>query len=328
LNSARVTVCIPTYDRAHFLHQALHSLCDQSLARHEYVVAISDNCSNDQTPDVVAEYRDRLQISYHRNPETVSHRENWGVVTALCETPYLAFLPDDDLLAPGQLGRALSAFDAHEGAVLVASLAVGQRYPGELGSHVRGMFLRATPQTSYSEPYLWDTTEWLALALVRPPLSLVGSVLQCEALRRCEIYKRYQLTGDRLLLAEMALHGDVLSLPWIGGYRRLGEHQIYRQSKDSHEHESDWATRDVLDLCEKQNLPVLEFWVDQVCLSTPTQRKRYLSWLRQALPSHMYAGIQDAIEAKSGTKPAARLDRWGIPRRLAGSLRAVYNYLR
>lgn len=329
MSSPRVTVCIPTYNRAHLLDQALHSLCDQGISRHEYVVAISDNCSSDRTHNVVEEYRDRLQLVYHRNSENVGQRENWRAVIALCETPYLSLLPDDDLMAPGQLSRALSAFDAHEGAVLVASLILVQEFPGEPKARIRGTFLRSNAQTSYSEPYLWDTTEWLAVSLVRTiSPSLVGSVFEYDALRRCELPKHYRLLGDRVLLAEMALYGDVLSLPWIGGYARKGEHRVlYDRFKEVYKCESSLQTRDILDLCERRNLPVLELWTEEVCRAAPGQRKLYLSELRDKLPPWAYAGIQEAVEERLGTEPTGRLDRWGVPKYLAVPLRAARSYL-
>lgn len=326
LNQARITVCIPTYNRAHFLSQALHGLCDQGLARHEYVVAISDNCSTDQTVDVVEEFQDELQIVYHRNPETMGVRENWSVVAALCETPYLSLLPDDDLLAPGQLGRALSVFDAHEGAVLVSSLTVKERYPGDPKAGVRGMFLRATAQTSFSEPYVWDTTEWLALSLIGVPLSVVGSVFRYETLRDCKLLQRRLATQDRPLLAEMGLYGDVLSLPWIGGYIRGHEQRTSRLWGKSYDHENVLITGDLLEACEERDLPVLGFWVDQLCLSKPGQRKIYLAQLRKKLPHWAYAEIRDGVEKRS-SRPAGRLDRWSIPRHLAGPLRTARSYL-
>jgi glycosyltransferase involved in cell wall biosynthesis len=304
-------------------------LCDQGLAHHEYVVAISDNCSSDRTRDVVEEYRDRLQVFYHRNPENIGQRENWRVVAALCETPYLSLLPDDDLLAPGQLGRAFSAFDAHEGAVLVSSLAVLQEYPGDPKALIVGAFLGAGARTSYSEPYVCDTTEWLALSLVRTMTpSLVGSVFRHEVFRRCKLPARYTILGDRALLAEMALHGNVLGLPWIGGYIRKGEHRdFYNRFREVYEHESALQTRDILDLCERRNLPVLEFWAEQVRHTIPRQRKLYLSELRDKLPPWAYVEIQEAVAEKLSAKPSGRLDRWSIPRHLTGPLRAVRKYL-
>jgi glycosyltransferase involved in cell wall biosynthesis len=277
-------------------------LCDQGLAHHEYVIAISDNCSNDETPDVVAEYQDRLQIVYHRNSETISQKANWEVVDKLCETPYVSFLPDDDLLAPGQLGRALSVFDAHAGAVVVSPLIVVQRYPGDPESRIPLVFFRATAHSSYSEPYVWDTSEWLALNLLTSRSSIVGSVFQHEVLRRCELHKRYKILGDRVLMAEIALHGEVLSLPWIGAYRRMGEHrQSWRGLKEREvgKYEKAQQTREILDLCEKRNLPVLEFLVDQIYLSGGTQQQGfYLEKLRRKLPSYAYTEIHNAVNAK------------------------------
>lgn len=271
------------------------------------MVAISDNCSNDETPNVVKEYQDRLQIVYHRNSETISQKANWEVVRKLCETPYLSFLPDDDLLAPGQLGRALSVFDAHAGAVVVYPLTVVQRYPGDPESHIPLVFFRATAHSSYSEPYVWDTTEWLALHLLTHRSSVIGSVFQHEVLRRCELHKRYKIVGDRILMAEIALHGEVLSLPWIGTYRRIGEHRqswLGLKEREVGWYESAQQTREILDLCEKRNLPVLEFLVDQIYLSGDTQQQGfYLRELRKKLPSSAYAAIQDAIHTKVGTMP-------------------------
>ena len=132
MSGPRITVCIPTYNRAHFLGQALHSLCDQGLSYEELVVAVSDNASTDQTPDVVTEYQDRLQIQYHRNSENLGHFENIKIVTALCNTPYLVLLPDDD---HHWLRRPLrSSFGGGEPARLTAVDAVvflGKLYPSE-----------------------------------------------------------------------------------------------------------------------------------------------------------------------------------------------------
>ena len=301
MSTARITVCIPTYNRAHLLRQALDALCDQDLTSDEYVVAISDNCSTDQTPDVVTEYQDRLQIIYHRNTENVGQRANWDVVTALCDTPYLVWHPDDDLLAPGQLGRALSAFDTHEGAVLVCSPVLRQHYPGDPETLFQGAFLRATAaRTSYSQPYVWDKAEWLALSVVGMPSSVVGAVFQYDAYRRCELWKDYDWWADLPLLAEMGLHGDVLSLPWVGGYQRLGEHQhkvrLLRTAGNDFWRQQDkefqLITKDILDLCEREKIPVIEFWAEQIRLFPLQQRARYLRLLKRALPPPLYKDIR------------------------------------
>ncbi len=118
----------------------------------------------------------------------------------------------------------------------------------------------------------------------------------------------------------------MLSLPWIEGYIRGHEHRSSRLWGKTYDYENALVAGDILEVCEERNLPVLEFWVDQVCLSTPGQRKFYLSELRKKLPSWAYAEIQDSIEERS-SKSAGHLDRWGILRRFSGPLRSVRSYL-
>lgn len=326
MTESKIDVFIPTYNRAHFLTQALDCLCDQGLPRGKYVVVISDNCSEDDTPAVVEEYRDRLEIVYHRNEKNIGGRANWDIAMGLSESPYFVWLPDDDLLAPGQLGRALSVLETHDNAVLFATMAVLQQWPGHPDSLLHGQFLKADAQTSYSEPYVWDRTEWLALALVTTPLSLIGSVFQRSAFDRCELWRRYQMWADRSFLAEMALYGDVVSLPWIGGYYRTGEHQTNHQQSEIYGYEFDLVTQDILALCKEWNLPVIEFWADQLRRSTYPQKEKYSVMLKRTLPPAAYQELKELLPPEM--RGTGRLERWGVPESIADLLRTVRHPVR
>lgn len=321
MTKPKIDVFMPTYNRAHYLAQALECLCDQGLPRGEYVVVISDNCSEDNTPDIVEEYRDRLEIIYHRNKKNIGGRANWDVAMSLSKSPYFVWLPDDDLLAPGQLGRALSAFESRNRAVLVSSLAVVQRWPGHPDSIIHGAFLGADEQTSYSKPYAWDTTEWLALALVTTPLSLIGSVFRRDAFDRCELWNHYQIWADRLFLAEMALHGDVVSLPWVGGYYRIGEHQTNYQLSNTYRYEFDLVSQDILDLCKERDIPILDFWAKYLGCCSQTQRELYSRLLKRTLSSAALDELKQALPAN--VRNIGRLEQWGVPRPIADVARIM-----
>jgi len=327
---AKVTICVPTYNRAAFLSQTLDSLCDQGIARDEYVVAVSDNASTDRTGEVIASFNDKLQLVYHRNTENLGHVANLGIVTGLSRTPYTVVLPDDDLLAPGQLGRALSAFEKHKDAVLVSSLAVIQQYPGAPQSYLHGVFLNATVNTSYAAPYVWDATEWWALSLINTPLSLIGSVFQTAAFECCQRWKRYPLAGDRLLLAEMQLHGAVVSLPWVGGYYRVGSHQTNAQLIKTNLHEFFDITNDILEICCRKEIPVIEYWVNFLCDATNQQRAYYLRLLEGALPANILMDIRRKCRAKLGRefKVGGRLEQARVPRPIAEVMRAAMRCVR
>lgn len=325
MSIAKVTICIPTHDRAGFLSQALSSVLNQDLSADEYIVAIADNASGDNTSNIVAEYGKRCQIVYHRHDEDIGQLANIRFVTQMCTTPYLVLLPDDDLLAPGHLKRVFAAVDAYREAALISSLAVIQPFPGAPLSQVHGVFLRANTDTSYERPYVWNQTEWLALSLLNTPLSLIGAVFQNECFRQCNLWKSYQLWGDRLLLAEMGLKGPVISLPWIGGYYRTGVHQIGATLQKTCGNEFASVSEEILAMCKDRRIPVVDFWIEQIHLSTPRMREHYLLGLKASLPTNTYLDIQGGVRRLLGRSLGigGRLERSGIPGGAARFLRNI-----
>ena len=311
------------------MRQALDSLCDQGLKRDEYVVAISDDCSPDNPEHLIKEYEERLSIIYHRNSKNIGHLRNFAQAVGLAQTPYLSFLPDDDLVAPGHLGRSLSALEKHQSAVLVSSLVIVQEHPGALISSIHGMFLKASSNTSYSEPYLWEHAEWLALSLLNTPLSWVGSVFKLEAFNHCQLWKSYPLWHDRLMLAEMALHGDIVSLPWIGGYYRINKFQLSSQLAPNHADEFNEVTTVILNMCSAHGVPIIEFWKEEVCNAAPAMRVHYLRRIKAVLPPDVFRSFRRSCESKLNMKLSlgGRLNHWGVPESLAEALRAFERHL-
>lgn len=328
MNQATVTVCIPAYNQPEYLRQALTSLCDQGLGRHEYVVLVSDDASPTSLEAVVAAFADRLQVEYHRNTSNAGHLANFAQSCAMAKTPYVSFLTHDDVIAPGQLARALAAINSHAGAVLASSLVLCQRYPGAPDTRMHGTFLRGA-QASFSEPYLWDRTEWMALALATTPLSIVGSVFHAAIFEQCQHWKRFPLWHDRLMLAEMGLHGTVISLPWVGGYYRVGAGQLSGRLWDTDRQEFREVSQVVLDLCNAARIPVVDFWIDQMCTATPDERITYLQMLDMALARSVFAEIKHRSEQKLGTRLhlGGRLDRLGIPGPVADLVKGIDHWL-
>lgn len=325
MDSAKITICIPAYNQPEFLRQALSSLCDQGLSRKEYVVAISDDASPTPLGEVIARFENTLQIDYHRHEANVGHIANFMHSFAMAKTPYVSFLPHDDLIAPGQLGRALKVLEVNPAAVLAASLVLCQSCPGALDTRLHGTFLQGSSRANYAEPYLWDRTEWMALALTTTPLSIVGSVFHAETFATCRQWTSFLLWHDRLMMAEMGLHGAVVSLPWIGGYYRTGSWQLSSKIWDNNRTEFLAVSKLILDMCGARGIPVIAFWVDHICQAAPDDRVRYLQMLNLALTRETFTGIKRAAEARLQTRLhlGGRLDRLGIPRPLVDVLRRV-----
>jgi glycosyltransferase involved in cell wall biosynthesis len=112
----RVTVAIPTYNRARFLPTAIDSVLAQTYG--DFTLLVSDNASDDGTPDVVARYDDP-RMRYVRRPENLGITANHNRALAEVETEYCLIVPDDDVLFPTILERTVAVLDANPRAGMV-----------------------------------------------------------------------------------------------------------------------------------------------------------------------------------------------------------------
>lgn len=114
----RVTVAIPTRNRADLLRSCLKSVLDQSLEQLEVVV--SDNASTDDTAAVVASFDDP-RVHYAPLADDIGLHGNLTRCLALGTAPYVVVLSDDDLMLPGNLERKVRLLDEHHRIGLVHS---------------------------------------------------------------------------------------------------------------------------------------------------------------------------------------------------------------
>jgi len=118
MTDVRVTVGIPTFNRAGWLKAAIESVLTQTFTSFRLIV--SDNASDDDTPDVVQSFTDE-RIRYVRSERNVGGIGNFNRLIALAETEFLVLLPDDDMLYPGYLEAAVEVLERYETVGLVHS---------------------------------------------------------------------------------------------------------------------------------------------------------------------------------------------------------------
>lgn len=104
----RVTVFIPTYNRAGLLPEAIKSVLGQTYD--DFKLVVSDNASDDSTPQVVASFDDP-RLEYVRQPENLGLLGNHNWFLQRIETDYALILADDDLVYPGALERSVAELD-------------------------------------------------------------------------------------------------------------------------------------------------------------------------------------------------------------------------
>jgi len=97
----KVSICIPTYNRASHLANCLNSIiiC-RSYSNLEFEVCISDNHSIDDTENVVKNAKRNLSINYHKNFKNLGHARNFLKVVSMAKGDFIWLLGDDDLLMP------------------------------------------------------------------------------------------------------------------------------------------------------------------------------------------------------------------------------------
>lgn len=101
----KISVIIPSYNRASVLPRALDSVLAQSFCGFEVIVV--DDGSSDQTSEVLAGYqcRPNLKVFKTRN-RGVSAARNLGIASSLGE--WLAFLDSDDEWLPEKLQKQMN----------------------------------------------------------------------------------------------------------------------------------------------------------------------------------------------------------------------------
>lgn len=70
-----VTIMIPTYNQGKFVHRAIESALRQDYPNLEVIV--SDDCSPDNTPEVVKRYQTDPRFSYFRNETNIGRIQNY-----------------------------------------------------------------------------------------------------------------------------------------------------------------------------------------------------------------------------------------------------------
>ena len=129
-----ITVVVPTYNRAHYLKEAIDSVLKQTYRDIEIIVV--DDESRDNTPQVVAGYKEpKIRYLFQKNKERGAARNN-GIRNARGE--YIAFLDSDDVWLPDHLASCLQAMRENQEAGLSFSGSYLMGEDGRILSRLHG----------------------------------------------------------------------------------------------------------------------------------------------------------------------------------------------
>lgn len=106
----KVSVMFLSYNHGAFIQRALDSVLNQTFQNFEIV--LSDDCSSDNTSDVLSTYHDsriKLHIFNSNQGATINHQYIWRH----CSGDYLALINSDDIWLPEHLSKSVSYLDSH-----------------------------------------------------------------------------------------------------------------------------------------------------------------------------------------------------------------------
>lgn len=206
----KVSVGIPVYNAEKYLEECLK--CYLAQAYDNFEVIVSDNGSTDGTEALCRAYAAKSpRIRYHRQERNMGAGWNYNEVLRLARGPYFKWGAYDDLISPNHLAECVAALDADPRNVLAYGITVlidaegkeTERFPDPM------RIVQDTPSARFRE-YLYK---------VRMTNAVYG-VIRKERLLATGGLPQY-VSGDMVLLAQLALLGPFCELPGALFYRRI-----------------------------------------------------------------------------------------------------------
>lgn len=107
---ARVSVCVPVYNRAQEVERAVRSALEQTY--HDIEVVVLDNASTDDTWRVVSDLAAAdPRVRAHRNDTVLPRVRNWRRAVELSGGAYVKLLFSDDWISPEAVARSVEVLE-------------------------------------------------------------------------------------------------------------------------------------------------------------------------------------------------------------------------
>ena len=104
----KLTVVVPTRERADTLHHTLKTLVQQDYE--DFQILVSDNASVDDTRKVALSFNDK-RIAYINTGKRVDMSQNWEFALTHATGEFITFIGDDDGFLPGAITKAMTLLE-------------------------------------------------------------------------------------------------------------------------------------------------------------------------------------------------------------------------
>ncbi|MGI9860908.1 glycosyltransferase family 2 protein [Moorella naiadis] len=229
VGSPLVTIAIPTFNRAHYIAETVESALNQTYENIEII--ISDNCSTDNTEEIVKQFKEG-KIRYYRQNTNIGMVGNWNFCLQQATGDFFLLLSDDDLLEKEAIERLLSQFNDTSITLAYSRVTYIDEYSNSIGK-------------SLAAPCLESGHEFIINSLKRKrEVYPAATIHRTETAKRLGGYLDIGSATDLALRLSLAVGGTVAFLPEQLVKYRIHRHRIsssFDKVISSHEALANWA---------------------------------------------------------------------------------------
>lgn len=171
-----LTVVVTSYNYSNYISKCIESILDQDYSDFELIIL--DNCSTDETVEVVSGFLSDERVRLVRHPENIGACLNFNAALRVGNGRYLSLVSADDCLLPGHFSRLMSALKRNASCVLA--------YSPIIMMDSRGVLHGAQKHSGYAEAAYYGGRDEFADLLVH----------DCYVTLCAAIFDRDQISDD------------------------------------------------------------------------------------------------------------------------------------
>ncbi|HTO98842.1 MAG TPA: glycosyltransferase [Myxococcales bacterium] len=212
----RVSIGLAVFNGEKYLEQAVDSILAQTFADFELI--LSDNASTDRTAEICKRYAERdPRIRYSRNATNIGGANNENLTFTLSRGEYFRWAAHDDVCAPTLIERCVEVLDRRPEVVLCHSAMVAIDAEGKQTA------VRHGREGVAPRPH----TRFRRLSFRNHPCDATYGLVRSSIMRKTRLQQNYT-DSDRVLLAELALHGPFVLLDEPLFFKRIHAENQYK----------------------------------------------------------------------------------------------------
>ncbi len=211
----RLSIGVPVYNGADYIREAIESHLNQDFGDFELVV--SDNCSDDGTPDIVNELAAAdPRITYTRNDDNIGGPANFNRLFRLTSGELFRWAAADDRIEPGYLSKVIDMMDqdhriviGHAESLLIdpASEPMLEMEQGYLGGDGYLEAIRLSPPDGDNRFHSLSPHQRIDAVINNNHRNFyIFGIMRRDTMMQTRLHGSFY-GGDRTLLVEMAMRG-------------------------------------------------------------------------------------------------------------------------